>query len=267
MVRKFGFLVLVLATIVVSCGRQVTPNRTSAQGSGLPSGFMLIKYTVNNGFDFNNVRYDVVFNTTGTGTPYALLSAGYSNYSLGFIVGNNLGSLTPSGCTGTCVAVVQYLPQPGGGAPRVLPLLYTPQQLQFNPNSNGLGTEFSITFSRALAFGIGTPSPTATPTPTPVPTATPTPTATPSASPSGSPTPSPTPSSLPSQGTWYFNFFTTDVNNNPIDAIGANGIQDVSFSQALDTTTVFDLTQPVTGQQQVNPPQAQIYAWEIANTP
>jgi len=172
MLRKLGFCVLITTLVLVACGRQVTPDRTGPQVGVLP-GRMLIRFDTASPMDFQNYRYLVVFNTSGNGgVPYSNgFNTGYANYSFIFAVSGNSGQVLAQ--------LYQIVQQPGGasGQPSQVLLQTSPIQVQFNPNSNGLGTEFTINFDRTLMFGIGTPSPGPTSSPLSI---------------------------------WYFNFFTTD---------------------------------------------------------
>lgn len=237
MIRRLGLLVLVMAFIVVACGRQVTPDRGGGGGSGLTPGFMQVKYRVAQSFDFANVRYVIVFNTSGNGrTPYpnGYLTQ-YQDYSFAFVVGG-------SGSTAS-VALVQYVRQPGpGGTTIVTPVTLPPpppQQLIFLPNSDGQGKEFTIIFDRNLLIGLFTPTPSPTPVPTTV-----------------------------AQGTWYFNYFTTDLNGIPYDSLGQGGATDTTFSHPLDTTSIFDTTFTIPPGAIMAPmPSEQITGGEISNNP
>jgi hypothetical protein len=241
MIRKLALFVVVTALVVSACGRQVTPDRAGTTPSGLNPGFMQIKFRVVAPFDFTNYRYVIVFNTSGTGTaPYSNgANTNYLNYSFEFIVGGSGGVL------GGPALYEFYNLTSSGGPTNVQPVLipYAPgTQLLFNPNSNGIGTEFSIIFQRSLLFGIPlTPTPAPTATPTQGPTASPTP----SPTPTGGATPVAQPTSA-TQNIWYYNFFTAQVNGGqliPLDALGANGVNDQSFGpgNTLDTQTSFDL--------------------------
>lgn len=238
MIRKLALFVVVTALIVSACGRQVTPNRAGLNPSGLNAGFMQIKFRVAAPFDFSNYRYVIVFNTTGSGTaPYANgANTNYLNYSFEFIVGGSGGVLGSP-------ALYEFYNETQSGAPTTVQPVQIPYapgtQVLFNPNSNNLGTEFSIIFQRSLLYGIPL-------TPSPVPTATATQSA--SASPSSSPSASAGPQAQPttaSQSVWYYNFFTAQINGSnqliPLDALGQGGINDTSFSQSLDTQSTFDL--------------------------
>jgi hypothetical protein len=231
---------------------------------------MLIRVTTQGSMDFTNYRYVIVFNTSGNGTePYAnVYQTSFQNYSFAFVVGGSGGLTAP--------ALIQYYLLPGTSSSLGTRQLVIPNQaLQFTPNSNGLGTQFTLQFQRTL-FNVPNP---ASPSPSPG-TATTAPTATPCVAASGaSPcpaTPSAGPSLLPTtpaQNVWYINVITTDPNGVPIDAYGNSGKNDVSFVLPVDTTQNLDLVtqlqQNVTGR--VNPPSNEIGAalagGEIINSP
>ncbi len=242
MIRRFGFVILVLALIVSACGRQVTPDRPGTNGSGLPSGYMSVKFRVMQPFNFQNYSYMIVFNTSGDGTtPRANgTQTNYAGYNFAILV---------SGATGNPTAqVYQYYRPPGFTAPQLIALQATQQQLQFYPNTNGQNTEFTVIFQRNLFFGINnTPSPSPSSSASASPSASPSPSGSPSASPSSSPT---TPPSGAPAEFWNFNFFVAQgplSNLLPVDSLGANpsGAADTTYtSPSLDTFAAF--TQPIT---------------------
>lgn len=214
MIRRFGFVVLVMALIVSACGRQVTPDRTGTGPGGLDPGFMSVKFRVKQPFNFAQYSYLVVFNTTGDGTtPVANgQQTNYKGYSFALIV---------EGTGGTAqVRAAQYYRPPGTPSfqqPVLLALNPTPQQLRLVTNSDGQNTEFTVVFDRHVFLGVATP----TPGPSAGPTATPTPTL---------------------AGTWNFNYFVASgAQYTPVDSLGQNGPTDVSYqSPSLDTTQPFD---------------------------
>lgn len=199
---------------------------------------MQVKFRTAQAMDFTNVRYWIAFNTSGTGTsPYPKFcnqSQNYRDCSFEFIVGGNGVNAAPllaqivrqNGPNGTVVPVLQYLQ-------------YAPQDVIFNPNSNGQNTEFTITFNRLLFNGITL----------------------------GSPAPAPSPTSS-AQTIWFMNFFTTDTNNNPLDAAGTGGANDISFTFSVDTTANQDnqFTVPA-GAVQAPSGAAQIASGEVLNNP
>ena len=233
MLRKLLFVVSIAAFTFAACGRQVTPDRSTTP-SGLPSGFMQVKFTTAHPMDFTNVQYVIMFNTSTTGgMPYANgYLTNYANYWFAIVVGGT-GVLSQA-------QVVQYVRQPGlggGQAAQALVIQYTPQQLQYNLNSNGQNTQFTVTFDRRLFNGIVA-------TPSPVPDA--------------------------NANVWYANWFTTNGSGQPIDAPGLAGPQDTSFtygSPGFDISTTFDLPwTAVSGWPQVTPGSAQIAGGEIINS-
>lgn len=270
MIRKLALFVVVTALIVSACGRQVTPDRAGANASGLDNGFMQIKFRVLAPFDFTTYRYVIVFNTGGVGTaPYANGAAtNYLNYSYEFIVGGQNGVLNGP-------ALYEFYNETSQGGPTTVQPVQIPYapgtQLLFNQNSNGLGTEFSITFQRSLLYGIPlTPPPNPTSAPTLAPGATPSPT--PSPTPAGQ-TPGPQPTSA-TQNVWYYNFFVAQQNQGqliPVDALG-NGVDDQSFGpgNGLPTDQTFDIVYYKPGGGTINngpSPSSSLTGSEIANAP
>ena len=263
MVRKLGLIVVVLSLMLAACGRQVTG--LGGSGNSIPAGQMLIRFRTLAPLDLNNNRYLIVFNTTGNGQePYANgFITGFVNFSFTFILGGSNGlSQFPQ--------LFEYYFPPG--SQRALPynVSLTPQQVQFTPNSNGNGTEFTLTFQRTALLCAPVPNPS------PSPTSSPTSAATPTASPTGA-TAAPTPTSSPlaptcatlngRATTWNINFITTDAGSNPTDALGASGKDDVSFNLTVDTTIASDQQIQRATQLQINPQSAQITGGEIINSP
>ena len=200
----------------------------------------------------------VVFNTSGNGQePYAATFQSYTNYSFALVFGG-------TGLTGASYQLLQVIStgSSAGFTTRAIPIspLYV---TNFNANSSGSGNEFTFTFNRLLLLTV--PNPLASPTPSPSPTATPTGT-----SPSPTPSPQATPSTSPGTSTlWAMNFFSTDTNFQPIDAIANNGINDVSFTYVVDTTQNFDkpINKPIPPPVGVQNQSAQIIAIEVINSP
>ncbi len=267
MIRKLSLLVLAASLIVTACGRQVTPDRAGVGPGGLNAGFLQIKFRTAAPLDFTNVAYVITFNTTGSGgTPYARngnVANNYLDYSYQIIVGGNGALAGPvlyqyvTPITGTGQTGPKQAQQVNG---------YFPSQLQFNANSNGLNTEFTITIDRSLFNGNYTPAPTATPTVSPSPTPTPvgaTPSPTPSASPTTAPTPPPTFSNI-----WAWNFFTV-AGGGTVDAfsVTGNGPIDTNFSRPFDITQTFDLPYNATSLPAITPASAQISGAEFVNAP
>ncbi len=246
----------------------------------MPSGFMQVKFRVNQPFNFQNYSYVVVFNTSGDGsTPRANgTQTAYRGYSFAIVV---------SGAGGSVSATPYYFQRPNGNpsaAPILLPVNAVAGQLQFTLNSNGQNTEYTVLFNRVLASAYATPTPTGSATASPTPSPTPTATATASgASPTASPTA--TPPNLVAT-TWTFNYFVVQgsiqqgavlAGGGPgatgggiiVDSLGAQGPSDASYtSPNLDTTTSFD-TGPVYPQPGSHPgdPAAQVASGDISNNP
>jgi len=200
---------------------------------------MQIKFRTANPMDFTNVRYAIIFNTSGNGQePYANgYLSGYANYSFGMFVGGANTSVSPQ--------VFAYVQQPGTNGNLIPVQIFPPPQLlTLQTNTNGQNTEFTITFSRSIFSG----GPTASPLPT------------------GATAP---PTTL-AQQSWNINFITTDPTLVPLDALGTNGKNDVTFSLSVNTATVFDFVQQLTvpaGAVQAPLPAAQLSGGEILNNP
>lgn len=242
MIRKFGFsLVLLTAVIVAACGKQVTPNPPNSGPGGLPPGFMSVKFDVAAPFNFSSYRYFIVFNTTENGlTPLTNpIQNNFAAYSFALEVGGSGG--------GTFANAYEYLRSSNCGqgcVPAFLPLLTTPTQFQYTPNSNGTGTEFTIIFQPLIFNGVATPSPGASATPPPV------------------------------KPIWTFNAFTTQPNTNAVltfvDSLGTFGPTDTTFQSPnlnIDHPCGFDqVVYALDGDTQIDP-AAQIVSVEIANNP
>ncbi len=238
---------------------------------------MQVKFRVNQPFNFTNYSYVVVFNTSSDGTtPRANgTQTAYSGYSFAIVVS----------AIGNSVSAMPYFffRTNVNSAPILLPVNAVAGQLQFNSNSNGQNTEFTVLFNRVLASAYTTPSPGATATPTTSPTAS----ATPTGSPAASPTPSPT-STPPSfvATTWQFNYFVVQgtIQQNAVlvggpgapsgnglivDSLGQQGPNDSTYtSPNLDTTVNFDTGSfyPLAGNH-ASDPSAQIASGDISNNP
>lgn len=252
MIRKVGFgFVLVTALIVAACGRQVTPNPPGIGAGGLSPGYMSVKFDVAGTLDFTTYRYFIVFNTTDNGvTPLTNpIQTNWKGYSYAIEVGGNGSAVSAT--------AYEYLQPNCTCTPAYLPLITTPQQLQFNPNSNGSGSEFTVIFQRSIFNGYTT---------TPTPSAGPTAGATPTPNPNGTPTPAPITQN------WRFNAFTTQPNVNAVltyvDSLGAGGPTDTTFvSPVLNVNSSFDnVYYALSSGLQIDPP-AQITSIEIANSP
>ena len=157
--RKLTFgLLVVTAFIVAACGRQVTPNPPDLGAGGAAPGFMSVKFDVAAPFNFSSYQYWVVFNTSGNGLtpdthPFQSNWAAYD------------AALEVAGVGGATYArVIQFRKDPSNPhiPPQFLPVITTPQQFQYNANSNGTGTEFSIVFQRSVFIPVS-PGPSPTP--------------------------------------------------------------------------------------------------------
>jgi hypothetical protein len=234
MIRRlsFGFVVvLVTAFIVVACGRQVTPNPPGLGPGGAPPGYIAIHFDVYSPFNFSNYQYMIVFNTSGTGvTPSTdTVQTNWAGYSF---------ALVALGTAGTSYAeAVQFVRNQNPHIPPSwLKLGTTPGQLNYNPNSNGQGTEFSMVAQKAIFKGVASPTP----------------------SPSASP-----------NNIWTFNAFVSQASQGQwlfLDSMGAGGPIDPQFiSPKLCMTEPFDNT--YFGQFTPNDPTAQIVSIELSNNP
>lgn len=209
---------------------------------------MLLRLRVAATLDFTNLRYLAVFNTSGNGQePYATNFASYTNYSAVLAFGGN-------GLSGAAYALYQVFPS---GTSAGFQLRQIPIQSQyvtsFLPNSSGSGNEFTFTFNREL---LNIANPLVSPSPAPTAGATPAPVT--------------TPTLAPGVGTlWNINFFSTDPNFVPIDAIANLGVQDTSFNLVVDTTVTYDqvFTKSIPPLVQVANQNAQITAVEVINSP
>jgi hypothetical protein len=251
MIQRAYFLAFCVAALfATACGRQVTPNPPGTGPGGLLPGYTSIKFDVAAPFNFSSYQYTIVFNTTGSGiTPETnTQQTNWAGYSYAIVAAGNGGS--------TNAYPIEYLRQ-ANIAPAPLHIGTTPQQFQYNPNSNGTGTEFSVVFQR-LVFTQGLqPSPS------------------PSASPSSKPTvvgAASTPTPTPVKVNWLFNAFTSQANAANqflfVDSMGTFGPTDSTFvSPNLDMDTCFDIVVPAQSVSlQIDPP-AQIESVEIANNP
>jgi hypothetical protein len=232
MIRRLGFVLVLLAAVtVVACGRQVTPNPPGIGPGGAPEGFMSVFFDVSQPFNFSNYQYWIVFNTSGNGlTPGTQpFLNNWAAYSEAIEVAGNGGS--------AFARAVQFVKNPSNPhvPPAFLTLYTTPQQLQFNVNTNGSGTEFNVIFQRSIFLG-------------------------------------PLASPQPLAANWLFNGFTTQANvqNNLVfvDSMGAGGPNQPQYSSpALPTYQCFDQTlYSLASGLQIDPP-AEIVSVEIANNP
>jgi hypothetical protein len=202
----------------------------AAPASAQVAGTMSLRFRVNGPLDFANVRYVVVFNTSGNGiTPYAnTLASGFANYSFAWIVGGSAGPVQPQ--------LIQYYSGPAAGAGLSARSIVVPQQdVALQVGTSGTQSEFTLRFNRNL-FNI----------------------------------PNPTTGRPGTTASWSINFFTTDPRGNPIDADGTGGIGDVSFSayRQINTTQRQDVTyvKPA-GSATVANPAAAISQNEVVNNP
>ena len=220
---------LTTAVIVAACGRQVTPNPPGLGAGGAPPGYLAIHYDVYSAFNFSNYQYMIVFNTTGTSvTPSTdTVQTNWAGYSF---------ALLAVGTAGTSYAkAVRFLRNQNPHIPPYEQTLGTnPNQLSYNPNSNGQGTEFSMIAQKVIF------------------------------------SPSPAPTSTPNN-IWTFNAFVTEASQGQwyfLDSMGAGGPIDPQFiSPRLCMTEPFDNTYYPQGNYTPSDPAAQIVSIEISNNP
>lgn len=176
----------------------------------------------------------IVFNTTGSKvTPSTqTVQTNWAGFAFALVaLGNGIN---------TYAEAVQFVrsTQNPHSPPSWFNLHPTPQQLSFNPNSNGAGTEFSMLAQKVIFKGIPSPAPS----------------------------PSATPSNL-----WTFNAFVTQASAGGTwqfyDSMGTGGPNPPEFiSPVLNMDTCFDNTYYATGY--IPPdPAAQIVSVEISNNP
>jgi hypothetical protein len=232
MIRRLGFgLMLLTAVIIVACGRQVTPNPVGIGPGGAPAGYMTIFFDVASPFNFSNYQYWVIFDTAGDEqTPSTQpFDNNWAGYSAGIEVFGNGGS--------TSAQPVQFIKEPSKphSIPQFKTLPFTPQTFIYNANSNGSGTEFSVTFQRSIFLGL---------------------------------LPNPPPLAV----NWTYNAFTTQANvfGQLIfdDSMGAGGKNFPQYSSpVLSTYQCFDRTFYALSSGLQMDPASQIESVEIANNP
>jgi hypothetical protein len=227
--------------MIVACGRQVTPNPPGLGAGGANPGFMVVKFDVSAPFDFSTYQYWVVFNTTANGLSPDTnpVRNNWAAFSDGIEVGTSGG--------GVYAQPFQFIKNPTNPAipPHFQPLGTTASQLQFVANSNGSGTEFTVSFQRSIFKNQATPTPGPTPTPT------------------GSP--------APYAKVWTFNAFVTQANANNqlifVNSMGVGGPTDTTWvtQPPLLICTNFDQTYFALSSGDQIPEPAQIISVEIAN--
>lgn len=248
MLRKLIFVVSAVALTLASCGRQITPNRTTSP-SGLSPGQMQIKFSTQGTLDFVNNWYVLAFNSSGTGTePYAKYGnqlQNWLNYSFEIIV------FQPNAGSPVQASVWQFGSTSGPNGPLKTPYAVQPippQNLFVTPNCNGSGTQFCITFNRQIFI---------------------------TTAPFASPSPAPSATGAPGgvANTWFINWFVAQPGGNPsgqvVSAAGPFGITDTTFMQQYDVSTTFDnpWNQSVAGVPQAPSPASQIIGGEVLNNP
>lgn len=226
--------------MIVACGRQVTPNPPGLGAGGANPGSMVVKFDVSAPFDFSTYQYWVVFNTSGNGLSPDTnpVRNNWSAYSDAIEVGGVGGA--------TFANAIQFIKNPTNPAipPAFQNLHPGPSQLQYVANSNGAGTEFTVTFQRGIFKNLATPTPGPSPTPT------------------GSP--------QPYAKTWTFNAFVTEANANNqlifVNSMGVGGATDTTWvSPPLPICTNFDTVFNSRASYNQIPEPAQIVTVELAN--
>jgi hypothetical protein len=176
----------------------------------------------------------IVFNTSGSRvTPSTqTIQTNWAGYDFALMAyGNGIN---------TAAQLVQFVHNANPKvSPTWLTLHTTPTQLNFNPNSNGAGTEFSMLAQKVIFKGISSPAPAPSPTATP-------------------------------PNLWTFNAFVTQASNGGqwqfYDSMGAGGPMPPEFiSPVLNMLTCFDNT--YYAQFPAPDPAAQIVSVEISNNP
>ncbi|HKU81949.1 MAG TPA: hypothetical protein VJP76_07250 [Candidatus Tumulicola sp.] len=228
------FLVAASAVAIAACGRQVTPNPPGVGAGGALPGQISVLFDVAQPFNFGSYQYWIVFNTSNNGlTPTTHpFQDNWNDYSDAIEIS---GSGPVAGAQ-----VVQFLKNPPPQPPTFIRVPRPPQQqLLFNVNSNGSGTEFNVIFSTALFHPLN-----ATPGPSPTPYA----------------------------NSWTYNAFSTQAGLYNqlvfVDSMGAGGYTDPQYvSPKLALSQCFDQTfYALSSGLQIDPP-AQIESVEIANNP
>jgi hypothetical protein len=228
---------------------------------------MTVKFRIAGTFNFSQYSYVVVFNTTGDGvTPRAAgATNNWDGYSFAIVV---------SGANGTATANAWSYYRPTSNTaqiPVLLPIVTTPQQLTFTPNSNGQNNEFTVIFDRAIANAFVTPAPGETATPTASASAS----ASPTSSASATASPATTPSGVVSNK-WNYNLFVAQGApqqgqpvNTIVDSLGQGGPTDTSYvdPQALMVNTSFDYTFYSIAGNHPTDTSADITGGEILNNP
>ena len=235
--RRSLFAVLAaVSAALAACGRQVTPNPPDLNAGGANPGFMTVKFDVAGPFDFSNYQYWIVFNTSGN--RLSPLTNPTQNNFAAFSNAIMVGAVNGA----TAAQPYQWIKGANPAAsPAAHPFQVSPNQLQYVVNSNGSGTEFTLTFARSIfvSHAAATPTPGA--------------------------------SAAPYAKTWLFNAFVTQANSQGqmlfVDSMGAGGGTDTTWvSPPLPICTNFD--NPYYKNADLNPPSdpaAQIASVEIAN--
>lgn len=193
-----ALIVILFASALAACGRQVTPDPTTNNLSNT----MLVKFRTKAAMDFTNFNYVIVFNTCSLGgEPYPnVFTTTFTNYSYAFAIGANFAGSTVQ------PTLIQYILTPGtSNQLNPQTVQYNPTTTQFTPNDNGSNNEFTLIFPISqLSNPLNVPTPC--------------------------------PSGATQSSTWFINFFTLDKTSRVQDSLGINGANDTSFQFSINTT-------------------------------
>jgi hypothetical protein len=131
------------AALLAGCGG--APQSLPSQGSApIQAGFMRATFHVAGPLDFAHYKYEIVFNTSGDGvTPEFGQRGSWAGYSDAFMTG--------VGKKGAYVEVTQFVRNRNPHIPPTqVRLGVTPAEFQFNANSDGTNTAFTVTFERSI---------------------------------------------------------------------------------------------------------------------
>lgn len=272
MLRYLNVLLAVVALgLAVACGRQVTPEPSTANLTGQ----MALKLTVSGpvSSSLSQFGYEAVINTSGytggssSGTPNIqdFNQGNFQAFSAAFIVGaqslHGFGSCGGGGLPLSSPSLIQYYII-GQGQPGCI-FRSLPPNIVWIPNFGNQPNEFEIIFPRSI---LALPPVTGSPTPSSAPSTTPTPSSSPTSS---GASPSPTPVSSPTtsaQATWYINFFVINQQGQAIDQMG--GITSTGFKAfSIDTQSSVTNIQQNTEISPPSLPGGAIISAEVDNFP
>ncbi len=224
------------------CGRQVT-GLNLPSGAVVPAGQTLIRFETAGPLDFQNLRYLIVFNTTGNGQqPYAQgFNTDYKNWSAYFIVGGGSNFANNPG-------LFQIYQNPANGSAQAFNIGYPTGTVTFLPSIPNANAQygFQIQFNRCL---LDVPPPTSTQPP-----------------PNDLTRPCPRYQAIATN--WNISLFTVDNTNSPVDSLGTSGPSDTSYTFAIETANVVNTNyfKPAGGGSPQSP-SAKITGIEVFSTP